>query len=181
MLAVQPRDRRVDFVKPGGEKQGVVGAFLESDEDLVGGEGDLGRGVDEILKEVAGLGVFVSVADLGGEQAIEAAGHERKLEVTVDLEGDGGGEGIHMKESDVLRDPVFDEHAVSVAFNERCGPDIRIIGDEKRGFFMSQAPHRDLTQGSGDPAQGHRVFNITRRLIVPADPAKFDPFPVPTG
>ena len=39
MLAVQPWDRRVDFVKPGGEKQGVVGALLE---------------------EVSGLGVFAS-------------------------------------------------------------------------------------------------------------------------
>ena len=50
MLAAQPGDRRIDFVKPGGEKQGVVGALLESDDDLAGGECDLRRGVDEVLK-----------------------------------------------------------------------------------------------------------------------------------
>ena len=49
-----------------------MGAFLESDEDSIRGKGKLGRGVDEVLKEVSGLGVFVSVGDLGGEEAVEA-------------------------------------------------------------------------------------------------------------
>ena len=49
----------------------------------------VGRGIDEVAEEVSGLGPLVAVAELGTEQAIEAAAHERQLEVTVDFHRDG--------------------------------------------------------------------------------------------
>jgi len=50
-----------------GEEQRVVGPFLEPDDDLVLGEGDVAHGVDEVPKDVARLGGGVAVADLGAE------------------------------------------------------------------------------------------------------------------
>ena len=40
---------------------------------------DLANSGDEIAKDVASPGPFIRPADLGAQEAIEAAGHERQL------------------------------------------------------------------------------------------------------
>ena len=82
----------------------------------------LGRGVDEIAEQVAGLGRLVAVADALPQEAIEAAGHQRQLQVAVDLHGHRRGQGVHVEEVDAVLDVVLDEHPLGVAADQRGGP-----------------------------------------------------------
>src|SRR5437764_15056063 len=85
-LAPQPGDGDGCLVEPGGYQQRVVSALLELHHDLRLGDRDLGRGIDEVAEQVAGLGDLVSVADADAQQAIEAAGHQRQLPDKVELQ-----------------------------------------------------------------------------------------------
>ncbi len=91
-------------MEAGGHEKGVVGAFLETDQDLTFGDGDVSRAVDEVPKQVGGFGGGVTVADAGRQQVVKGARHESELEVTVDLERDRRGERVDVEEFDAVGD-----------------------------------------------------------------------------
>src|SRR6266576_3731129 len=66
-------------------------------------------------------GTVISVFNLEGQKSIEAAGHQRELEITVNLHGHGRGQGIHMEEVNAIGDPIFNDHALRVATHQLGG------------------------------------------------------------
>src|SRR5438445_12351700 len=66
-------------------------------------------------------GTLISVFNLEGQKSIEAAGHQRELEITVNLHGHGRGQGIHMEKVNAIGDPIFNDHALCVATHQLGG------------------------------------------------------------
>ena len=60
------------------------------------------------------------------------------MEVAVHFHGDGGGEGVHMKELDAVLDGVLDDHAAGIAFDEFGRRTCQLIGDQERGLLVPQ-------------------------------------------
>jgi hypothetical protein len=114
-----------------------VGARLVADDDFVRREGEVAHRINAVPKDMPRLGVGVALADLGPQETIEAAGHERQLQVTRDLQGHGRREGIQMEEVDAIGKAVFDAHPWRVAFDEggRCTPSL--VGEQHGRLFMA--------------------------------------------
>jgi hypothetical protein len=127
-LVVQPRDGHIDFVVVGGQEQGVVGTLVKAHPNDLIAEGDLGGSIDEIPKEVARGGPLIALTDGVTQSAVEATGHQGQLQITVDLHGHDRGERIPGEEVNALRDPVFDQPAVSVASDQLSRPPPALIG-----------------------------------------------------
>jgi hypothetical protein len=60
-----------------------VGTLLEPHDDLPLGDRDLGRGVDEVAEEMAGLGNLVTIPDANAQQSIEAARQGQRISNTL--------------------------------------------------------------------------------------------------
>jgi hypothetical protein len=56
-----------------------MGTLLILDLHCIVGQGDHADGSNKIPKDMAPLGHLIAPADLGAQQTIEAAGHERQL------------------------------------------------------------------------------------------------------
>ena len=95
-----------------------MGTFLESNQDLVPGDGNLGRGVDEVAKQMTRFDALISIADLACQKSIEAASHQRELKIAVDLHGHSTRQGIHVEEVDPVLDGVFNDHPLGITPNE---------------------------------------------------------------
>lgn len=87
----------------GGFEQGVVRALLEEYGDGVLIDGDVGAGIDEVAEDAPGCCGSVDAAELNAQEAIETAGHEGELQVTVDFHGHGRRECVHVEEVDDYR------------------------------------------------------------------------------
>ena len=103
----QPRHPCVRLIEPRGDQQRVVGALLEPYHDFALRDRDFCRGVDEVAEQMAGLGGLVAVADADGQQAVQAARHQRQLQVAVDLHRHRRGERVHVEEVDPILDVLF--------------------------------------------------------------------------
>ena len=123
-----------------------MGAFLESDLDVVLADLDLSRGVDEITEQVSGLGAFVSVRDTVAEQAVQAAGHEGELQITVHLHRHRRGQGVHMEEVDTVGNAVLDDHALGVAPDQGGRCSAHLVGNQNGGLFVSEIGDGELSQ-----------------------------------
>jgi len=77
-----------------------VSPFLELDHDFLLQDLNLSRGFDKVPKQMTGSCHLIPLADLRPQEAIEAAGHQRKLEITIDLHGHDGRQSVHMKKVD---------------------------------------------------------------------------------
>jgi len=116
--ATEPGNARALSIEADVEEVWVVGSLLEADRD--GGwvdRHDRG-GIDEVAKDAPRLRIGVFLSEIGPKEPVEAACHERELEVTVDLQGDGRGECVHVEEVDAVGDAVLDEHSLCIAIDE---------------------------------------------------------------
>ena len=68
----KPRHTYIYFIKPGGNKQGIMRTLLEPHLDPFLRYSHRGSGVDEVTEEVSALGGLVSGADLCTQEAVEA-------------------------------------------------------------------------------------------------------------
>src|SRR5271157_5639154 len=84
-LAPQPGDDRPCRIETGRDEQGLVGTLLIPHHDVRLGHLHLGGGIHEVLEQMPRLGLFVAPADTAGQQAVQAADHQRQLQVAVDL------------------------------------------------------------------------------------------------
>ena len=91
-----------------------MGTAVKADLDFAIRYGDVGRNVDQIAKDLTGLGIEIAAHCLG-ENSIDPTGENQKDHVEIDLQSDGGRERIHVKEAHGIGERVFDEHALSVA------------------------------------------------------------------
>ena len=118
--------------------------LVQHDDDFLVPDFD-GRGdVQEVAEDLLGRRLLIFAADLVGEQTIQRAGHERDLQVEVDLHADHRRQGVEVKELHGLGDAVFDQHALRVARHQRRAAAMLVVGQEDRRFLMTEIDHGDL-------------------------------------
>src|SRR2546430_16391020 len=103
-------------------------------------------------------GTLISVFNLEGQKSIEAAGHQRELEITVNLHGHGRGQGIHMEKVNAIGDPIFNDHALRVATHQLGGGAAELIGQKEGGVFITNIRDDDPTKGTLIPTRGEWVI-----------------------
>ena len=86
-VAVPPWDGNGFIEDSGGEDDGKMGAAMEAYPDLAVGDGDVGRHVDEVAEDQAGLGVVVA-AHAACHETVKTGGEDEERHVEVDLEAD---------------------------------------------------------------------------------------------
>ena len=106
---------------------------MEAHPDFGRCNGDIGGHVDEIAKDLAGLGVVVAAHAAG-------RGEDEEGHVEVDFEPDRGGERVDVEEAHGVGECVLDEPALGVAGNEIPSGGFRIVGDQDRGLVVAEIP-----------------------------------------
>ena len=176
-LAAQPWQDLIRLIETGRQQQRVVGTLLEPHDDFALRDRDFRRGVDEIAEEMPGLRDLVTIADANRQQAIQAAGHERQLQVAIDLHGDRRRESIHVEEIDPVLDVVLDEHPLSVATDEVGSGSAELVGQKQGRFLVPQFGDGQLTERAVVVVQGDPLVQDARSLIRPRGALQFDPSP----
>src|SRR5690348_16683267 len=77
-LPAQPGDRYLRRGETGRDRRGVVSPLLIAYHGLRTGDRHPRRGIDEVLKQMPRLRALVAPADPAGQQAVQAAGHQRQ-------------------------------------------------------------------------------------------------------
>ena len=114
----------VASVYPAASKNGFARPARQCDNDVV--DLDMGAGAYRLAEEGPGLGALQAVAYPLGEDALERTGHERQLEIHVDLHGYRRAEDIHVEEADGIRQGVLEDAGHSA---QSAGPeDIHLVG-----------------------------------------------------
>ena len=80
-LAAEPRDHGLGLIEPCGDQQWVVGTLLELHDDLPLGDHQTRRGIDEVAEQMARLGDLVTLANADRQETVEAARHQRQLQI----------------------------------------------------------------------------------------------------
>ena len=156
---------------------GVEGVFLETHDDRLLVDGHDGGGIDEVAEQVLRFCRLVAVADAIRQHAVEAARHDRQLNVAVDFECDGTRQGIHVKKIDAVLDAVFDEHALGVAADELHGRTFELIGDQQRRILVTEIGDDELTQRAVIVRQVNDLIQDSRRAIRSARCLQLDASP----
>ena len=176
-LAAQPWHHFIRLIEPGRQQQRVVGTLLEPHDDFALGDRDFRRGVDEIAEEMPGLRDLVTIPDANRQQAIQAAGHERQLQIAVDLHGNRRRESIHVEEIDPVLDVILDEHPLSVPTDEVGSGSAELVGQEQGRFLVPQLGDSQLTERAVVVVQGDPLIQDARGLVCPRAALQFDPSP----
>ena len=95
---------------------------------------------------MAGLGDLVTIADANRQQPIQAAGHQRQLQVAVDLHGHRRGQRIHVEEIDPVLDVVLDQHPLGVTTDEVGSRPAELVRQQQGRFLMPQLGDGQLTE-----------------------------------
>ena len=141
------------------------------------GDRDVRRGVDEVAEQVPGLGGLVTVADADRQQAVEAAGHQRQLQVAVDLHRHRRGQRVHVEEVDPVLDVVLDQHPLGVAADQvgrRAG---QLVGQQQRRFLVPQVGDGQLAERAVVVLQRDPLVQDARRPVGAGDALQLDPSP----
>ena len=92
------------------------------------------------------LADLVAVADADRQEAVEAAGHQRQLQVAVDLHRHRRGQGVHVEEVDPVLDVVLDQHPLGVAADQvgrRAG---QLVGQQQGRLLVPQVGDGQLAE-----------------------------------
>src|SRR3972149_280890 len=108
--AVLPGDGGGGLKEAAGQQQGMVGAAADAYADLLSGDRDPGGGVEKPPEDLLGLSPL-EAGQASGQLAIQGVGHQSQHHVQVDLQGDGGTEGVEVKAIDGIGDAVFNKYA----------------------------------------------------------------------
>src|SRR4030043_1217776 len=91
-----------------------MSTLVERDEDLVAVDDDGCRHIQKIAEDLFSLSSLIPAADPAGHEPVQRGGHQRDLQIKVDLQADHRRECIQVKKLDSVRDAVFDEHPLRV-------------------------------------------------------------------
>ena len=75
-----------------GEQERVVVLASQHGDDFVFSDPDGRAGVDELAEDGGRLCDIEALSDTDAEEYVEAADHQRELDVEIDAQGHGGGE-----------------------------------------------------------------------------------------
>jgi len=101
---------------------------------------------EALMKSLTGLGGLVTIADADRQQAIQAADHQRQLQVAVDLHRHCRAQRVHVEEGDLVLDVVLDQHPLGVAADEVACRTGQLVRQQQGGFLMPQVGDGQLTE-----------------------------------
>ncbi len=125
--------------------------------------------------------MLVPLANPVGEQAVQGGGHDGELEIDVDLERHGGGQGIHVEEVDRLGDGILDQHAAGIAVDQPGRRFVLLVGDQQGGLVVAEIGDGDLADGVGIVLQSGLLVEDARVPVGAPDIAERDPLPGGAG
>src|SRR5664280_2099765 len=160
----------------GGEaglaEDGCVGAPVEADGDRVGGGGDRAGGFQEAaLQHVGGDGGVAGQPR--AERGDECVGEYAEHDVEVDVEVDGGGQGVGVEGLDDLGEALFDGHASGVVLDQGLGGEVVVVGDDDGGRVAAESGDDELAHGFGIVRQSGVGF-VHPGSVVSAGPVQGD-------
>ena len=117
------------------------------------------------------MGMLITVFNLEGEKAVEAAGPQRELEIAIDLHGDRRGEGVHVEEVDTIGDSVFNEPTLSVTLNPLPGGARELFGEQEGRLFVAEIRDDQWADGTLIIAEGYALIEDARRAKFAGDAA----------
>ena len=123
-----------------------MSTLVERDEDLVAVDDDGCRHIQKIAEDLFSLSSLILSADPAGHEPVQRGGHQRDLQIKVDLQADHRRECIQVKKLDSVRDAVFDEHPLGVTRYQGRALDREVIGEDDCRFFMAQIGDRHLAK-----------------------------------
>ena len=135
---------------------------------------DGGGCVDEVAKDVSRLGILIAVADLFSQEAVEAAGHERELEVTIDFHRHRGAQRVHVEEVHAVSNVVLDEHALGIAGDQLGCGSRKLVGDQQGGLLVSQLGDHQFAKRSHVSGQGDLPIQDAWGAVDSGHPFEFD-------
>src|SRR5258708_2698985 len=89
----------------------------------------------------------------GTQRGGEGLGEDGEHDVQVDVEVDGGRQGVGAERADDFREPLFDGHPAGVLGHERPGLDVVVVGDDDGRRLAAQPGDHALATGSGGAPQ----------------------------
>ena len=177
MFSSQPRDRDIFLVESRSEQQRIMSTFLELNHDLRLQNADMSGGLNKVPKKVARGDALVSIPNLRSQESIEATGHQRQLQITIDLHRHSRGQGIHVKEINPIGNPVLDDHALGIALDQLRRRRTELISDQDRRLLMAQVLDRHLSYLPVIPAEFDLLIQNLRGLVETRHPFELNPPP----
>ena len=165
MFSSEPRDRDIGLVESRSKQQRIMSAFLELDHDLRLQNADLGGGLDKVPKKVAWGDTLVSIPNLRSQESIKATGHQRQLQITIDLHRYSRRQRIHVKEINPIGNPVLDHHALGIALDQLRHRTPQLIGDQDGWLLMAQIFDCHLSQLPVIPTEFDLLIQNPRGLV----------------
>ena len=154
-----------------------MAAASQGDDDLVLGDPDGRAGVDELAEDGARLRDFEALSDTDAEEPVEAAGHQRELDIEIDAHGHGGGERIHVEEVDGVGDGVLDHHAAGVAVDEPGRGLVHLVAQQQGRLFVAEIGDGDLADLAGTVPDAQTALEDAGRAVDAPDICERDPAP----
>ena len=96
-------------------KQDRDGAAVEEHFDSGLPDADSGIREHDVVRDLAGAAMSVTIAARAGQVTVRGVGHEEEARVGVDLGFDDGEERVHVEEVGGLGEDVLDHHAAGPA------------------------------------------------------------------
>jgi hypothetical protein len=146
LLVTVPRHGCRGIRKPRGHKIRVMRTLVKRNDDQIMFNGNGCRHIKKITENLFGLSSLILSADPAGHEAVERGGHQRDLQIKVDLQADHRRECIQVKKLNGVRDAVFDEHPLRVPGYQGRAFDREVVGEDDRRFFMAQIGDRHLAK-----------------------------------
>ena len=140
-----------------------------------------GGGLHEVAEQRPRLGPLVALAHPHAQLAVQAAGHQRQLQVGVDLHRHRRGEGVHVEEVDRVSDRVLDHHAPGIAVDHLAHRFPQAVRHQQHRVLVAEIQDSDLADRPRIPPQLHRLVEGPRMAVAPADMVQFDPAPLRGG
>ncbi len=163
--------------KPAAINIGLGGSLLELHHDARLVDRDVRCRIDQVPEQVPGLHRLVTVAHADRQQPVQAAGHQRQLQVAVDLHRHRRAQGVHVEEVDPVLDSVLDQHPLGIPADEvRRGP-AQLVGQQQGRVLMPQVRDGQLTERLVVVRQLDPAIEHPRRPVSARDVLQFDPPP----
>ena len=111
-----------------------------------------------------------SVAERGDEGLGEHAEHD----VEVDVEVDGGGQGVGVEGADDLGEALFDGHPPGVVADQGLDRQVVVVGDDHGGGVAAESGDDELPHGAGVVGQPDAGGLVHFRPVVLSGPVQGD-------
>ena len=121
-----------------------------------------------LWKKVSQRGRLEALADALAKQAVQVVGDKGELQVELDAQRHGAGDGVDVEEVGGVGDGVLDHRAACVAVDQAGGVRLELVGQPEGGVFVAEVGDGELPDGPGIPAQPDEGAEAARRAIAPA-------------